>query len=318
MVDGIDPSEAIAAAESQRETQRADAVTAFEWYHGQYEAGAGLIGRGDAVDALMEEHDWERDRAMDAVRGLLDDTLDPVQLVLTGDERHTGIIDYRSYEAEGGYGFIEHDTVRGARKVLVCGKCVEEYEVDSDPWRAVEGVGRHDDECGWDELLDHLTEHYTEEHIGGPDSVEVGASLVSGTSIAGNTAWHSGNDGGGSGLDADTLDSKEPGSLDVDKVDGQDATEIGGGVSISSITTARTQTSFIDTDSATATASFNTTVMTTNFRPVGGFHELEMMPSQHITSWGFALDNGNQARASFSVTVSTTVTIDLEAWAFTS
>lgn len=35
------------------------------------------------------------------------------------------------------------------------------------------------------------------------------ASLLTGTTIAGNTAWHSGNDGAGSGLDADTLDGTE-------------------------------------------------------------------------------------------------------------
>jgi hypothetical protein len=36
-----------------------------------------------------------------------------------------------------------------------------------------------------------------------------GASLLSGTSIGQKTVWHAGNDGTGSGLDADTLDGKE-------------------------------------------------------------------------------------------------------------
>jgi hypothetical protein len=34
------------------------------------------------------------------------------------------------------------------------------------------------------------------------------AQLTSGTTIAGSTAWHSGNDGSGSGLDADLLDGQ--------------------------------------------------------------------------------------------------------------
>jgi len=43
-----------------------------------------------------------------------------------------------------------------------------------------------------------------------PDvDVEPGASLVSGTTIGGQTAWHAGNDGSGTGLDADTVDGKE-------------------------------------------------------------------------------------------------------------
>jgi len=60
--------------------------------------------------------------------------------------------------------------------------------------------------------------------------VEVGASLVSGTTIAGNTTWHAGNDGSGSALDADTLRGSAPDGLNVDKVDGKDATDLSGGL----------------------------------------------------------------------------------------
>ena len=38
---------------------------------------------------------------------------------------------------------------------------------------------------------------------------EPGASLVSGTTIGGHTSWHAGNDGAGTGLDADTVDGDE-------------------------------------------------------------------------------------------------------------
>ncbi len=43
--------------------------------------------------------------------------------------------------------------------------------------------------------------------------VEPGASLVTGTTIAGNTAWHAGNDGAGSGLDADLVDGQHASDL---------------------------------------------------------------------------------------------------------
>jgi len=47
-----------------------------------------------------------------------------------------------------------------------------------------------------------------------PDvDLEPGASLASGTTIGGNTAWHAGNDGTGSGLDADLLDGQDASDL---------------------------------------------------------------------------------------------------------
>jgi len=42
------------------------------------------------------------------------------------------------------------------------------------------------------------------------DEVTTGATLDSGTTIGGNTAFHLGNDGQGSGLDAETVDGQEP------------------------------------------------------------------------------------------------------------
>ncbi len=49
-----------------------------------------------------------------------------------------------------------------------------------------------------------------------PDvDVQPGASLVSGTTIGGNEAWHAGNDGTGSGLDADTLDARHATEVDT-------------------------------------------------------------------------------------------------------
>lgn len=41
------------------------------------------------------------------------------------------------------------------------------------------------------------------------------ARLTTGTIIAGNLAWHSGNDGSGSGLDADTIRGQQPSALSV-------------------------------------------------------------------------------------------------------
>lgn len=52
------------------------------------------------------------------------------------------------------------------------------------------------------------------------------ASLLSGTTIGGNTAFHTGNDGPGSNLDADTLDGKQASELSASK-DPSIATTVG-------------------------------------------------------------------------------------------
>jgi len=204
-MEGKKPAELIREVEQQKRRQQSDAVDAFEMFREAFERGDGFVTREDAADALADRRGWDRGRAVDAVRSLVADTLDPVQLIVSGTERYVGIIDYEPSQEHGGYGFEEYDDVQGRRKVVVCGRCVEQFDTASEPFRAVEGVGRHADECGYGPLFEHLGEHYPTAHTDGAEAVEVGASLVSGTTIAGNTTWHAGNDGANSGLVADRL-----------------------------------------------------------------------------------------------------------------
>lgn len=148
----------------------------------------------DSVDAVVDIKYWERQRAIEAVVGLADDTLDPVQVV-RDDRAFVGIVDYVPFENHGGYGFTEYDDTFGKRKNLVCSRCVDKYKYASQPFRAVEGVGRHEIGVSYQSMLQHLESHYQENHDVMPEDVSVGASLVSGTTIDGNTAIHGGNQG---------------------------------------------------------------------------------------------------------------------------
>jgi len=212
-MEGREPAELIREVEQQKQQRQSDAIAAFEAFHEAYTRGDGLVTREAATDAIADRYNWTRDRAVGAIRSLVSDTLDPVQLVVSDDQRYVGIIDYEPSQEHGGYGFEEYDDVQGRRKVVVCGKCVEEYDTASEPFRVVEGVGRHGDGCDYEPLFEHLGEHYSAAHTDGAEAVEVGASLVSGTTVAGNTAFHAGNDGSGSGLDSDTVDGKDAGDL---------------------------------------------------------------------------------------------------------
>lgn len=194
-MDHYSPADVVEVAESEKARRRNDAHKAFTLFRQHYDDSAtgALFERDEAATAVADRHNWSVSRGREAVVGLTADVLDPVQHVGTGDTKYVGIIDYQPFDAEGGYGFVEYEDTRGERKNLVCGKCVEQYDYDSEPFRAVEGIGRHEMGCAYQDLLDHLTEHYTEMHESGPGSVEVAASLVSGTTIASSTAVHDGN-----------------------------------------------------------------------------------------------------------------------------
>jgi len=69
-------------------------------------------------------------------------------------------------------------------------------------------MGSFGDGASWDELVAGIHQHYEQAHDSVPEDVETGATLASGTTIGGNSAFHQGNDGSGSGLTADTLRGK--------------------------------------------------------------------------------------------------------------
>lgn len=179
-----------------------------DWFH---ENEGELFERDEALTLLQQELDVDEETASAVLAELAGDTVDPIVHIPSNGSKHYGVVEYEEFQ--GAYGYVDYDDVFGKRKRVVCAKCVEESTVDSDVAHATAGdhSGQFADqpEADYDELLDAVHSHYIESHGLLPEEVKTGASLVSGTTIGGNTSWHSGNDGSGSGLDADTLDGNQ-------------------------------------------------------------------------------------------------------------
>lgn len=192
---------------------------ASSWFHrhkGQVEE------REACAEELMEELDVDKDLARDILRELTGDVVDPIVQVPDAGDKYVGILEYKEFD--GAYGYVDyHDTV-GKRKRVVCAQCVYDKQLDKNVATATEGDGSFNFGHSWEELLEAIYDHYEDAHDTTPDKVETGATLVSGSTIGGSTAWHSGNDGYGSGLvadDAETWDTWKfalNGNDDVDKI----------------------------------------------------------------------------------------------------
>jgi hypothetical protein len=77
---------------------------------------------------------------------------------------------------------------------VVCARCVEKHTYDENITHATQGEGSSNSDATWQQLLNKVTSHYATQHTTSPSHIEPGASLVSGTTISGNTAFHSGNE----------------------------------------------------------------------------------------------------------------------------
>lgn len=170
-----------------------------------------LYTRDEAIEALLAEADCTTEEAANILASLTGDRVDPVVAVTTPDARYIGVIEYE--EGAGWYGYTDYHDHFGERKRVVCAQCVHDAAADHEVVHATAGdpggsFADHPD-ATYGQLADAIHDHYARAH---PDTdptevdVEVGASLLSGTTIGGNSAWHSGNDGAGSGLAADTVD----------------------------------------------------------------------------------------------------------------
>jgi hypothetical protein len=206
----VDPETALTAAESERERRRERAVDALEWFRGR----EGLVPRDEAVAVLADAHGWSEAQANRAIGDVVGDLVDPVQQVVHPERgKLAGIVAYHEYPESGAYGYVDYDDVAGRRKRVVCSECVEKADSDAEVAHATEGEGTTPAEATWSELVTAVEAHYEAEHNVEPSEVVVGASLASGTTISGSTAFHAGNDGIGSGLDADSLEGNEPSDL---------------------------------------------------------------------------------------------------------
>lgn len=187
-----DAQDIIEQAKAEKERERELLRDVAEFFH---EHEGELFERYEAVSKLTEADSISSDdeRLLHRVVGnLAADRVDPVQNVVKDDAKYIGVIEYAEHDYW--YEYVEHDDVHGRVNVGVCAQCVQDADNDA---QVAKGVGTTE------ELSEKIRDHYDAEHSEDPESVETGATLVAGTTIAGNSAIHSANDGVGSGLDAD-------------------------------------------------------------------------------------------------------------------
>lgn len=219
----------IEEAEQRRSERANNASNAFPFFE---ENIGTLYTYLEAVENISNENELDEEAARDAVIGLVDDIVDPVQLISHPEEKYVGIIEFEKFD--GGYGYIEYDDTIGKRRNVVCSKCVENNTYDSQVTRFVAGVTSYSGDnsiipldSDYQPLEERLQQHYDEEHDVKPENVEVGASLVSGTTIATNTAFHTGNESDMSFFDGTSVTVDTTGN--ADSVDGYDITKNGSG-----------------------------------------------------------------------------------------
>jgi len=191
---GTDPETLIQEAEQEKQNRGELAQEALHWFLRDENLGE-MHPRSDVVAELVEELGISTRRADLSISDTVGDIVDPVQQITKGPDRFVGIVEYKVFSEAGAYGYIDYDDTLGPRKRVVCAKCVEEATHDSEVSHATEGEGSSGGEESWSSLLDKVTAHYTQAHSEAPSEIEPGASLVNGTTIASNTAFHAGNEG---------------------------------------------------------------------------------------------------------------------------
>lgn len=190
---GKDPSRLITEVEEEQRTRGELAKDALKWFLHDGNIGEMFV-RSTAAEEISNELDISVEQANRAIADTVGDIVDPVQQISVDNEKHVGIIEYQVYESEGAYGYVDFDDRKGDRKRVVCAKCVEDESFDEHITHATQGEGTSNPNASWQQLLNKITAHYAADHDEGPSNVEPGASLVSGTTIAGNTAFHAGNE----------------------------------------------------------------------------------------------------------------------------
>lgn len=201
------PERLIAEHKDEQKRRSNAAKDAVEWFLADDRVGE-MLPRREAIRALAEHMDSSLEAAAVAISDTVGDIVDPVQQMIVPSGRYVGVLGYEVYSDAGAYGYIDYDDRKRDRKRVVCARCVEKHDYDEQITHATQGEGTCPDDATWEQLLARITSHYTNEHTQGPDEIEPGASLLSGTTISGNQTWHAGNDGLGSGLSADVVEGE--------------------------------------------------------------------------------------------------------------
>jgi len=195
--------EIIRAARTTHEIVQDHLRAVADWFH---EHEGSMFEREEATDLVSDDLGIDEDVARNTIRNLIGDSVDPIVQVQAQGAKYVGVAEY--YTFDGAYAYLNYDDSRGKQYRAVCAQCVHESTYDDDVTHATSGQGSFSPDASLDELVGAVHDHY-DQHECVPEEVETGANLLSGTTIGGNTAFHAGNDGSGSGLDADTLDGQE-------------------------------------------------------------------------------------------------------------
>jgi len=191
-MDSRNPDELISEVKEEQQTRGELAEEALQWFLD--DTVGQLFPRGDVVDRLSNELDIPKHQANTAISDTVGDIVDPVQQIVKGNKKHVGVIDYKVFSDEGAYGYVDFNDRKGKRKRVVCARCVEKHTYDENINHATQGEGSSDVDATWQQLLNKVTSHYATQHTTSPSHIEPGASLVSGTTISGNTSFHAGNE----------------------------------------------------------------------------------------------------------------------------
>lgn len=188
-----DPKEVIREAQSRRQQVFDHTRPAAEWFHEREE---NVFEREEAAEKLADHLSVSADLADDIITELAADLVDPVIQIETDNGRFVGVHEY--VEGSGWYGYIDfHDKI-GERKRVVCAQCIKEANTDHEVSHATGGEGAFSDrpDASFNELSTAVEKHYHSSHGDlSPEDVETGASLLSGSTIGGNSAFHAGNHG---------------------------------------------------------------------------------------------------------------------------
>lgn len=185
------PQELIDEVQQEQQTRSEVAKQVLQWFlDGNQQE---LFPRTEVVEQISEELDLSLERAQLGITDTVGDIVDPVQQVIS-KQKYVGIIDYKVFADEGAYGYVDYNDRRGNRKRVVCARCVERAQYDEEVVHATQGEGSSSEGASWQQLLNKITSHYANSHTKVPENIEPGASLVNGTTISGNTAFHQGNE----------------------------------------------------------------------------------------------------------------------------
>jgi len=188
----VQAEDIIQKAEERRKRRRELLRPVAEFFH---DNEGTLFERYEAVNKLIEsdEIDFGDERILhQVISNLASDRVDPVQNIVNDSKKLIGVIEYTEHDYW--YEYVGHDDINGRVNVGVCAQCVKEKTSDTN---VAKGIGTTE------ELSEKIHNHYKKNHTESPNTVSTGATLVSGTNVAGNKLIHTGNDGTGSGLDAD-------------------------------------------------------------------------------------------------------------------